>query len=94
MHRGVDRSVHGHQIVGADELVQLDVVDVAALPVLGGVQDNEQVIGVRVDLGHAVAFDAVAYGESVEAEHIGQNPDGVAVTARDVNPDHGVGPRQ
>jgi hypothetical protein len=74
--------VHGHQIVGADELVQLDVVDVAALPVLGGVQDNEQVIGVRVDLGHAVAFDAVAYGESVEAEHIGQNPDGVAVTAQ------------
>src|SRR5829696_8480566 len=61
--RRVDGAVDGHDIAGADKLVELDVVDVAARAELGGVQDDEDVVAVGPDLGHGVALDAGADGE-------------------------------
>ena len=49
----------GHDIAGADELVQFHVVDVAARAELGGVQDDEEVVPVGPDLGHRMLLDAV-----------------------------------
>jgi hypothetical protein len=59
----VERPVDRDQVAGSDELVQLQVMDVAALPPLGGVQHHEHVVGIGVHLGHVVALDAVADGQ-------------------------------
>ena len=88
--RRVQRPVHGDQVVAADELVQLDVVDVTALAELRCVQHGEHVVGVDVDLGHVVALDAVVHRDPVEAEHRRQHLDGDLVARRDVDPDDGV----
>src|SRR5512132_1043068 len=84
--RRVDRAVDGDHIAGADELVELDVVDVAAGAELGGVQDHENVVTVGPDLGHGVALDAGLDGERVEAEDLPQHLDGLLVADRDVHP--------
>jgi hypothetical protein len=84
--RRVDRAVDGDQVVRPDELVELEQVDVAARARLGRVEDHEHVVGVGVDLGDVVAFHAVADGERVEAEHLGQDPGGRLVAQRDVDP--------
>jgi hypothetical protein len=78
--------VDGDQVAAADELVQLDVVDVAALAELRGVQDDEDVVAVGAHLGHGVALDAGADGERVEVEHLRQNPGGLLVAGGDVHP--------
>jgi hypothetical protein len=52
--RRVHRAVHGDQIAGAEELVQLHVVDVAAGAELGGVQDDQEVVAGGPDLGTAL----------------------------------------
>ena len=88
--RGVQRPVHGDQVVAADELVQLDVVDVTTLAELRCVQHGEHVVGVDVDLGHVVALDAIVHRDPVEAEHRRQHLDGDLVAGRDVDPDDGV----
>ena len=88
--RGVQRPVHGDQVVAADELVQLDVVDVTTLAQLRCVQHGEHVVGIDVDLGHVVALDAIVHRDSVEAEHPRQRLDGDLVARRDVDPDDGV----
>ena len=67
----VDGSVDGDQVVGSDELVELEEMDMAALAALGGVEHHEQVVGVGVGLGHLVAFQAVPDGEGMEAKHLG-----------------------
>jgi hypothetical protein len=71
--------VDGDHIAGANELVELDVVDVTALAELGGVQDDEDVVAVGADLGHGVALDAGPDREGVEAEHVRQDPGGLLV---------------
>jgi hypothetical protein len=48
----------GDQVAGADELVQLDIVDVAALAQLGAVQHHEDVVTVGTHLGYGVTLDA------------------------------------
>ena len=88
--RRVQRPVHGDQVVAADELVQLDVVDVTTLAELRCVQHGEHVVGVDVDLGHVVALDAIVHRDPVEAEHRRQHLDGDLVARRDVDPDDGV----
>ena len=60
--------MHGDQVARADELVQLEVVDVAAGAELGGVQDDEDVVAVGADLGHGVALDTGLDREGVEPE--------------------------
>ena len=61
--RPVQRPVHGDQEPGADELVELDVAHGPAAAALGGVQDQEDMVRVGVDLGHLVALDAVPHGQ-------------------------------
>jgi hypothetical protein len=78
--------VHGDQEPGADELVELDVAHGPAAAALGGVQDQEDMVRVGVDLGHLVALDAVAHGQGMEAEHLGEHPDALLVAGRDVDP--------
>ena len=46
--RRVDRPVHGHHVLLADDLVQLEVVDVTAVAQLGRVQHDKHMITVRV----------------------------------------------
>jgi hypothetical protein len=88
--RRVDRAVDGDQIAGADELVQLDVMDVAAGAELGGVRDHEDVVAVGPDLGHGVALDTRLDRQGVEAEHLRQHLGGLLVADRDVHPDQPV----
>jgi hypothetical protein len=84
--------VDGDQVAGADELVQFDVVDVAALAELGCMQDHEQVVLVGAHLGHGVALDAGLDRERVEAEDLPQHLGGLFVADRDVDPDQPVVP--
>ena len=88
--RRVERSMHGDQVVAADELVQLDVVHVTALAGLRCVQHDEHVVGVDVDLGHVVALDAVAHRDRVKTEHADSTLDADVVAHRDVDPDDAV----
>jgi hypothetical protein len=55
------------------------IADVATLAALGGVQDDEHVVGVGVHLGDVVARDAVPYGERMEAEDPRQHADALLV---------------
>ena len=87
VNRRVDRSVHGDQVVPPDELVELDVVHVAALPPLGGVQHDQHVVSVAVHLRHTIALDAVPDRNGMEGEHLRQHARAVVVAVRDVNPD-------
>ena len=80
----------GDQIARADELIELDVVDVAAAAQLGGVQHDEDVVAVGAHLGHGVALDARPDGEGMEAEGLRQDPGGRFVTDRDIDPDQPV----
>ena len=95
VNRRVDGSVHGDQVVPPDELVELDVVHVAALPSLGGVQHDQHVVSVAVHLRHAIALDAVPDRKGMEGEHLRQHARAVVVAVRDVNPDQpGFTPEQ
>jgi hypothetical protein len=82
--------VDGDHRAGADELVQLDVVDVAARAQLGGMQDDEDVVAVGPDLGHGVALDAGTDRQGVEPEHLGQHLGGLLIADRDVDPDQPI----
>ena len=98
-HRRVDRRVDGpvdsHQVVPADDLVELNVVHVAALPALRSVQHDQHVVAVAVDLRHAIALDAVPHRQGMKAEHLQQRARAVFVATGDVDPDEpGVTPEQ
>jgi len=82
--------VDGDQVPGADELVQLDVVDVAARAQLGGMEDDEDVVAVGPNLGHGVALDTRLDGQGMEPEGLGQQPGGRLVADGDVDPDQPV----
>jgi hypothetical protein len=86
--------MHGDHRAAADELVQFDVVDVAARAELGGVEDDEDVVSVGPDLGHGVALDTRLDRQGVEAEHLPQHPGGLLVADGDVDPDQPVVPGQ
>ena len=86
----VDGTMDDAQVAGADELVELDIVDVAALAQLGAVQHHEDVVTVGAHLGYGVTLDAGPAGQGVEAEHLRQDPGGRLVTDRDVDPDQPV----
>ena len=88
--RRVHRAVDGDQITGTDELVQLDVVDMAARAQLGGVQDDEDVVAVGPDLRHGVPLDAGPDRQRVEAEHLPQHLGGLLVADGDVDPDQPI----
>ena len=91
VHRRVERAVHGDQVVTADELIELDVVHVAAGADLGGVQHGEHVIVIHVDLRDVVAFHAVAHRDLVKPEHVGEHPGVLPGHSRNVHPDQRIG---
>ena len=69
----VERAVHRDEIVGSDELVELDVVHVTAAPELGSMQHHEHLVVIDVHLRDVIAFDAVADREVMEAEQVRQH---------------------
>jgi len=87
--------VHGDQVVGADELIQLDVVHVPGFACLRRVQDDEDVVGVHVHLGNLVALGAISDRHGVEMEGVGQHVFGRVVPFADVQPNEpGAGTEQ
>ena len=83
----VDGPMHGDDGSGcSDELVKLEEMDVAALAALGGVEHDEQVVGIGVDLGHLVALQAVPDGEWMEAKHLRQRLRGLLIAFGDIDP--------
>ena len=80
----------GDQVTGTDELVQLDVVDMATGAELGGVEHDEDVVTVGADLGHGIALDASLDRQGMEGEHLRQHPGSLLVPLRDVDPDQPV----
>jgi hypothetical protein len=54
------------------------------------VQHDEQMVGVRMDLGHPIAFDTVTHREWMEFEDVRKHVDGIWVALRDVDPHHHV----
>src|SRR4029434_5641755 len=77
-------------IASTDELVQLDVVDMATLAELRSVLDDEDVVRVGADLGHGIALDAGPDRQGVEAEHLRQHPSGLLIANGDIDPDESV----
>ena len=88
--RGVQRAVHGDQVVRAEELVEFHVVHVAVGADLRGVQHREDVVVVHVEFADVVAFQAVSDGDVVEPESFRQHHRGFPVTPRDVHPDQRI----
>jgi hypothetical protein len=82
--------VDGDHKASTDELVQLDVVDMATRAELRSVLDDEDVVRVGADLGHGIALDAGLDGQGVEGEHLRQHPSGLLVTDGDIDPDESV----
>jgi hypothetical protein len=61
--RRVVRAMDGHQVMPADELVQLDVVHMPAPAQLRRVQHDEDVVAVGVQLRHPVALASALDGQ-------------------------------
>jgi hypothetical protein len=77
--------VNGDEVVGSNELIKLEEMDMAALAALGGVEHNEEVVGIGVDLGHLVALNTVSDGEGMEAKHLRQHLGCLLVVFGDVD---------
>src|SRR4030095_15158193 len=73
-----------------DELVQLDIVDMATRAELGGVLDDEDVVMVGADLGHGIALDAGPDVQGGEAGPLRPQPGALLVTDGDIDPDESV----
>jgi hypothetical protein len=82
----VDGPMHGDEVVGSDELVKLQEMDMAALAALGGVEHDEQVVGIGVDLGHLVVLQAAPDGKWMEAKHLRQCLGGLLIAFGDIDP--------
>ena len=90
--RHTEWAVHGHQVPVADELVQLDGVNVPRGAGVGRVQDQEHVIGIHMHLRHLVALRAVLDCQRMEREHVAEHAFGRLVPGRDVQPHQAVRP--
>ena len=84
----------GDEVAVADELVELDVVHVAAGAGLRRVQHQEQMIVVAMDLGHLIPIRRIPNRERMEPEGRPQRLLGLLVPHRYVDPDQPVGPGQ
>ena len=79
--------MNGDQVVPPYELIEFDVVHVAALPPLGSVQHDQYVVTIAVHLRHTIALDAVPNRKWMEAEHVRQDARAFFVAGRHVDPD-------
>ncbi len=86
-HGRVRRAVDGDQVVRCDELIQLHVVHVPVLPQFGGVQHDEDMVGVRVELGHPLSLLALPDRHRMETEDVAKHAEGLLVEVGHVHPD-------
>ena len=86
--------MHGDEIALADELVEFDVVHVAAGAGLRRVQHQEQMVVVAMNLGHLIAIGRIPNREWMKPERRAQRLLGLLVPHRYVNPDQPVGSGQ
>ena len=91
-HAFTERPVDGHQVPLADELVQLEQVDVSRVAQQGRVEDDEQLAGVGVHHRDMGPFQAFLDGQRVEAEAIPQQLGRNSIAVRDVHPHEAVRP--
>jgi hypothetical protein len=69
---GGHRTMDHYEIPTADELVELDEMDVPGFSGLRRVENDEQVIGVGVDLRQMAPFEDIPNGQRVETEAVRQ----------------------
>jgi len=90
----VERAVHRDEIALADELVEFDIVHMAAGAGLRRVQHQEQMVVVTMDLGHLIPIRRIPNRERMEPEDRPQRLLGLLVPHRYVDPDQPVGAGQ
>ena len=83
-----------YQKVPADELIELQQMDVSRVSKLRGMQNHEQVVAVGVNLGHMRPLQAVAHGERMKAEDLRQSFGCVLIALRKVDPYKSIGTRK
>ncbi len=68
-------AVDRHDVVGTDEEIDLGALDrLAVVEVARGLQDDEQQVVVALELAALVPFEAVADGERMQLQQIGEAP--------------------
>ena len=82
------------KVAVADELVELDIMHMAACAGLRRVQHQEQMIVVAMDLGHLIPIRRIPNRKWMEPERRAQRPLGLLIPHRDVYPDQPVCPGQ
>ena len=82
----------GHEVPLADELVQLEQVDVFRVAQQWGVEDDKQLACVGVHHRDMGTFQAFLDGQGVEAEAIPQQIGRNSIALRDVHPHEAVRP--
>ena len=87
-----ERPVDRHEKPLADELVQLEQVDVFRVAEQGRVEDDKQLAGVSVHHREMGTFHAFLDGQGMEAEAIPQQIGSNSITLRDVHPHETVRP--
>jgi hypothetical protein len=83
--------VHRHEVALTDELIEFDVVHVAAGARLRGMQHQKEMVVVEMNLGHRIAICRVPDRERMEAERRRQHPLGRLGPDRYVYPHQSVG---
>ena len=91
-HAFTERPVDGHQVPLADELVQLEQVDVFRVAQQWGVEDDEQLACVGVHHRDMGTFHTLLDGQGVETEAIPQQIGRDWIALRDVHPHETVRP--
>ena len=84
----------GDKVAVANELVELDIVHMAAGAGLRRVQHQEQMVVVTMDLGHLIPIRRIPNRERMEPEDRPQRLLGLLVPHRYVDPDQPVGAGQ
>jgi hypothetical protein len=79
-----------YEIPAPDELVELHEVDMPRVAGLWPVKDDEQVIGICVDLRKMAALEDVPNGEIMEAEAVRQRTGHLVVARSDIDPDEAI----
>ncbi|HEV8566126.1 MAG TPA: hypothetical protein VGQ92_03395 [Actinoplanes sp.] len=90
IHRRVERTVHGDEIFVADYLIQFDVMDMSGGTAFRSMHDQQLLMRVDPYPWHPISLHAVADGERMALQHIGQQPHGLVAALRNVHPDEHV----
>jgi hypothetical protein len=86
-HSAVRRLVNGDEVAATDELVELEHVHVPAMGRERSVQDQEEVIGIGVDLRNGRGLEAISDCQRMEVEGVLEDAASSLVGLRQVDPD-------